>query len=61
MMPFLEIELGRLSVHRPPAMLLGGLNLVRALGMAGVPVIVASPDTASPAMASRRHCVGVRW
>jgi D-aspartate ligase len=30
------------SEVRPPALLLGGLNVVRALGLAGVPVIVAS-------------------
>jgi D-aspartate ligase len=38
-------------------MLLGGIDLVRAFGLAGIPVIVASPETATPAMASR-HCIG---
>jgi predicted ATP-grasp superfamily ATP-dependent carboligase len=38
-------------------LLLGGLNLVRALGMAGIPAIVASSDARSPALASR-YCVG---
>jgi predicted ATP-grasp superfamily ATP-dependent carboligase len=33
----------------PPAVLLGGLNLVRALGIGGVPVIVASPNPDVPA------------
>ena len=38
---------------RVPAVLLGGVNLVRALGMAGIPVVVASPDEDEPAFASR--------
>ena len=42
---------------RPPVMLLGGINLVRALGLAGIPVIVASPEPYTPAMASR-YCTG---
>ena len=50
---YLKVELGRLSAHRPPAMLLGGINLVRALGIAGIPVIVASDERFTPAMASR--------
>ena len=57
MKAFLKIDLGRLCAHRPPAMLLGGINLVRALGMAGIPVIVASAESFTPAMASR-YCVG---
>ncbi len=40
---------------RPPVMLLGGINLVRTLGMAGIPAIVASSDPTDPAMDSR-HC-----
>jgi predicted ATP-grasp superfamily ATP-dependent carboligase len=38
---------------RIPVVLLGGLNLARALGMAGIPVIVASPNEDEPAFASR--------
>ena len=38
---------------RIPVVLLGGVNLVRALGMAGIPVIVASPNEDEPAFASR--------
>ena len=38
-------------------MLLGGLNVTRALGLAGVPVIVASPAQHEPAFASR-YCTG---
>jgi len=53
----LRVDLGRFSAHRPPAMLLGGINLVRALGMAGIPVIVASAESFTPGMASR-YCIG---
>jgi len=41
---------------RIPAVLLGGVNLVRALGMAGIPVVVASPYEDEPAFASRYCC-----
>lgn len=34
-------------------MLLGGINLARALGLAGIPVIVAGPEPDGPALASR--------
>jgi len=53
MSDFLKVDLARLGAHRPPAMLLGGINLVRALGIAGIPVIVASDERFTPAMASR--------
>jgi predicted ATP-grasp superfamily ATP-dependent carboligase len=36
-----------------PAVSLGGLHLVRALGMRGIPVIIASVQPDTPAMASR--------
>jgi D-aspartate ligase len=36
-----------------PAVLLGGINLVRALGLARIPVIVATPDRDAPATKSR--------
>jgi predicted ATP-grasp superfamily ATP-dependent carboligase len=39
--------------HSLPALLLGGTNLVRALGLAGIPAIVASADPDEPALASR--------
>ncbi|HEY3357303.1 MAG TPA: hypothetical protein VGQ83_28900, partial [Polyangia bacterium] len=42
---------------RPAAVVLGGLNLVRALGLAGVPVVVATADADSLALASR-YAVG---
>ena len=36
-----------------PVVLLGSTNLVRALGLAGIPVVVASSDPSEPAFASR--------
>ena len=44
---------------RPPVVLLGGLNVTRALGVAGIPVIVATSDAASPAFASRFCSAGM--
>jgi D-aspartate ligase len=41
-----------------PVVLLGGLNVVRALGLARIPVIIASSARRTPAMASR-YCAGV--
>lgn len=38
---------------RVPVLLLGGVNLVRTLGMAGIPAVVASADPDEPAIASR--------
>ena len=38
---------------RVPVLLLGGVNLVRTLGLAGIPVVVASSDPTEPAFASR--------
>jgi predicted ATP-grasp superfamily ATP-dependent carboligase len=40
-----------------PVVLLGGLNIVRALGMARIPVIIASAQRDTPSMASR-YCAG---
>ena len=57
MSDFLKVDLRRLDPHRPPALLLGGINLVRALGLARIPVIVASAEPFTPAMASR-YCSG---
>src|SRR4029079_8444152 len=39
--------------ERLPALLLGGTTLVRTLGLAGIPAIVASADPDEPALASR--------
>lgn len=54
-MPQTELicDLRRLEPRRPPAVLLGGLDLTRALGLARVPVIVATADPADPALSSR--------
>jgi predicted ATP-grasp superfamily ATP-dependent carboligase len=41
----------------PPVVLLGGLNLLRPLGFAGIPAIVASDEPDAPAFASR-YCEG---
>jgi len=43
-------------MNGPPVVLLGGINLVRALGLAGIPAIVASTESFTPAMASR-YCL----
>src|SRR3982750_4907880 len=45
------------ALRRPPVVLLGGLNLARTLGMAGIPCIVATGDAQSLAVASR-YCHG---
>ncbi|HEV7477643.1 MAG TPA: hypothetical protein VGO02_07895 [Burkholderiales bacterium] len=42
---------------RLPVVLLGGLDIVRALGLAGIPVIIASSQRRTPSMASR-YCAG---
>jgi len=41
-----------------PVVLLGELNIVRALGLAQIPVIIASSERRTPSMASR-YCRGV--
>jgi D-aspartate ligase len=46
-----------MTTNRPPVVLLGGLNVVRALGMAGIPVLIASSKRDTAAMASR-YCAG---
>lgn len=46
-------DAGSFHPERPPVLLLGGLNLVRALGLGGVPAIVASPRPDWPASTSR--------
>ena len=42
---------------RPPVVLLGGLNIVRALGLAKIPVLIASSERRTSSMASR-YCKG---
>ncbi len=48
-----------MSHANPPVLLLGGLNLLRAIGFAGLPAIVATRDPSDPALASR-YCTA-RW
>src|SRR5207237_6925740 len=50
---YLQLERRALDRLRPPVVLLGGITLVRALGLARIPVIVASPSAYTPAMSSR--------
>ncbi len=50
------LPLHRFTSRRPPVVLLGGVNLVRAAGLAGIPAIVASANPEEPAFASR-YCV----
>lgn len=52
-----DLPLADLDARRPPVLLLGGINLARTLGLAGIPVIVASSDPREPAFASR-YAVG---
>ena len=57
MPPALELRPRRLPRGRVPVVLLGGLDLLRALGHAGIPAIVASLERRTPAMLSR-YCAG---
>src|SRR5688572_22181247 len=52
-----ELHPRRFSAERPPVVLLGGLNVLRALGLGGIPVIVASNCSDEVAFASR-YCWG---
>jgi predicted ATP-grasp superfamily ATP-dependent carboligase len=53
----LEVDFSKLRAERPPVLLLGGLSLLRPLGFAGIPAIVATPYPDEPALASR-YCSG---
>jgi predicted ATP-grasp superfamily ATP-dependent carboligase len=53
----LDLPLHKLDVKRLPVVLMGGINLVRTLGLAGVQAIVASPDARDPVFGSR-YCIG---
>lgn len=48
-----DLDLSTFDRRRPPVVLLGGVNLVRAAGLAGIPAIVASSDPDDPVFASR--------
>jgi predicted ATP-grasp superfamily ATP-dependent carboligase len=52
-----ELDLRRFNAARPPVVVLGGLNVTRACGLAGLPVIVAAAEAESPAFLSR-YCTG---
>jgi predicted ATP-grasp superfamily ATP-dependent carboligase len=52
-----NLPLMRFDPDHPPVVLLGGINLVRTLGLAGIPAIVASADRHEPAFSSK-YCVG---
>ena len=53
----IELPLHRMDRSRLPVVLVGGINLARTLGLAGLPVVVASADPEEPAFSSR-YCVG---
>jgi predicted ATP-grasp superfamily ATP-dependent carboligase len=58
-MPPLPPTLDRLEPAVLPAVLIGGINLVRALGLAGIPAIVASTNPEEPAFDSKYCAAGV--
>jgi D-aspartate ligase len=53
----LEFDARSFCADRPPVLLLGGLNLVRALGLAGIPTLVGSAE-ADPLVFASRYCGG---
>jgi len=53
----LDAALRQLRPERPPVLLLGGLDLLRPLGFAGIPTILATPYPRDPALGSR-YCLG---
>ena len=55
-----ELHARRFSAARPPAVVLGGLSITRALGIAGIPVIVGSTSPHEVAFASRYCCARLR-
>ena len=52
-----DLNLRRFRPDQPPVVVLGGLNVTRAAGLAGLSAIVASADHDSPVFASR-FCEG---
>lgn len=52
----LQVNLPKMT-RQVPVVLLGGVSLVRSLGMAGIPAIVATSNPEEPALASR-YCKG---
>lgn len=53
----LEIYCGNITAERPPVLLAAGPVLLRPLGMASIPTIVASSDASDPTFGSR-YCSG---
>ena len=49
----MDLDISRFDPNSPPVVLVGGLNLVRALGQGGLEAIVATWDPDEPALASR--------
>jgi predicted ATP-grasp superfamily ATP-dependent carboligase len=56
----LDLDTAKLSPERPPAMVLGGLSLVRALGLASIPCVLATADPRDPTLRSR-YVTGACW
>ena len=52
-----EFKYQDFTSERPPVLLLADLDLLRTLGMAGIPAIVGSSDESDPTFASR-YCRG---
>src|SRR5436309_4807859 len=52
-----RLELPPQRFDRLPVLLLGGVNLVRCLGLAGIPAVVAAANAQDPVFASR-YCAG---
>jgi predicted ATP-grasp superfamily ATP-dependent carboligase len=52
-----DLDLDRFQARNPPVVLVGGINLVRALGRGRIEAVVAHWDPDEPAFASR-HCHG---
>jgi predicted ATP-grasp superfamily ATP-dependent carboligase len=55
--PGLRFDFRRFDPKRPPAFVLGGLDLLPPLGFADIPAIIATADPREPARASR-YCTG---
>lgn len=55
--PMLELKSQIFTSERPPVLLQADLDLLRTLGMAGIPAIVVSSDKSDPTFASR-YCSG---
>ncbi len=52
-MEVVKLARGKLDWSRPPVLLLGHLNLIRPLGLAGIPIILVTTSEDDPALHSR--------